>query len=215
MGSKNPFAKSEIEHHTYLRFVWQDASDPELDVLRNKMGLRTNRELEQAERDLVGLRIQEGYPDDVTPLTYEGFRRLHFHLFQDLFDWAGDVRPYPTGRNAAPYCLPDHINANMVRLFSKLEEENFLTGLAAEEFARRAAHYVNELNAIHCFIDGNGRVGREWLCLIAENAGFEVEYGDEDRVRWNEAAEYGFNKVDEVKFVNLIRDRLSVRGESA
>ncbi len=179
------------------------------------LDLRTNQELEQAERDLVGLRIQEGYPADVTPRTYEGFRRLHFHLFQDLFDWAGEVRPYPTGRNAAPYCLPDFIHAEMERLFSKLKEEKFLTGLSPEDFARRAAFYVNELNAIHCFVDGNGRAGREWLCLIAENAGFDVEYEDEDRVRWNEAAQYGFNEVDASKFVTLIEDRLRVRSGDA
>ena len=42
-----------------------------------------------------------------------------------------------------------------------------------EDFAHRSAWHVNELNSIHCFIEVNARTGREWLCLLAEEVGFE------------------------------------------
>lgn len=41
---------------------------------------------------------------------------------------------------------------------------------APDDFAQRAAHYVNEINAAHPFVEGNGCTQRVWLRNLAERA---------------------------------------------
>jgi cell filamentation protein len=68
-------------------------------------------------------------------------------------------------------CHPEHIDSEMRKLFGRLSAERFLRGFAGEEFARRAAHLVAELNAIHPFREGNGRTQLIHPTLLAARAG--------------------------------------------
>ena len=47
---------------------------------------------------------------------------------------------------------------------------NALRGLQAEEFARQAAHFLAELNAIHPFREGNGRTQLSFFVALAQAA---------------------------------------------
>ena len=80
----------------------------------------------------------------------------------------------------------------MAAQFASLRSDNYLRGLDRAAFAEKAAVLVNEINAAHPFIDGNGRVQRLWLQIIADQAGYRFEIRREDREAWNEAARIGF-----------------------
>lgn len=45
----------------------------------------------------------------------------------------------------------------------KLKSENYLVGLNKLEISSRLAYYLSELNVIHPFREGNGRVSREFI----------------------------------------------------
>ena len=92
----------------------------------------------------------------------------------------------------------------------QLAQESYLVGRAKTQFAERAAVYVNEMNAAHPFIDGNGRTQRFWLCMLAENAGFDFTLGAADAKRWNNASRLGFVNGDHSPMTKLIRSRLRV-----
>lgn len=59
----------------------------------------------------------------------------------------------------------------MRKLFGQLRADHFLRGLSAQDFARRAAHLLADLNAIHPFREGNGRTQLSYLTLLAARAG--------------------------------------------
>jgi cell filamentation protein len=59
----------------------------------------------------------------------------------------------------------------MKKLFEGLRRENFLQGLSAQLFARKAAIFLANLNAIHPFRDGNGRSQIAFMALVAASAG--------------------------------------------
>ncbi len=44
------------------------------------------------------------------------------------------------------------------------------------DFAARSAYYLTELNVIHPFREGNGRVIREFIRYLAVNSGFELDW---------------------------------------
>jgi len=74
-------------------------------------------------------------------------------------------------KGGSMFCYPEHIDGEMRKLFARLSAERLLRGLSAGEFARRSAHVLAELNAIHPFREGNGRAQLTYLTLLAARAG--------------------------------------------
>jgi cell filamentation protein len=61
------------------------------------------------------------------------------------------------------------------RIFEELAGDNLLRDLDAETFARKAAHFLAELNAIHPFREGNGRAQTSFLSILADQAGHPLD----------------------------------------
>jgi fido (protein-threonine AMPylation protein) len=158
--------------------------------------------------DLTDRRAAEGFPPRAHHRTYAGFRAIHRHLFQDLYSWAGKERNYTTGRGAIPFAVPEHITSWMEGLFKQLARDGYLVGRRRQDFAAEAARYVNDINAGHPFIDGNGRTQRFWLRMLADNAGFYLDLGLRDTKRWNEASSIGFLRQDHGPMARLLQSRL-------
>ena len=70
--------------------------------------------------------------------------------------------------------------------------------MTAIEFASRAAETINDINAVHPFIEGNGRTSREFLKDLAEQAGHPIYVARFDRASWYEAAARGFEHGDNI-----------------
>ncbi len=119
-------------------------------------------------------RARQGFPARAHVRSYDGFKAIHRHLFRDLYSWAGKGRKYTTGRGSIPFAVPEHIGGWMQQEFNALAGDGYLVGKSLDEFAVAAAKDVNEINAAHPFIDGNGRTQRFWLRMLANNAGFDL-----------------------------------------
>ncbi len=91
---------------------------------------------------------------------------------------------YDTGRTG-PFCKAEFIAAEMDKRFAAINGENNLRGLDAATFAARAAEHIGELNAIHPFLDGNGRALRAFLENLAEQAGHHIDLARVDPQAWN------------------------------
>ena len=167
---------------------------PGTNVYRNKFDIRDAKELEDLERDLSAYRLLT--LPHVAAITPAGYRAIHRYLFQDVYDWAGQYRRVTTGRGAAAFCRAEFIEAEMSKRFAAIDAEHDLRGLAADRFAARAAEHFNELNAIHPFLDGNGRTQRAFLEILAERAGHEIDLARVDPTAWNRASIEGFYKLN-------------------
>jgi cell filamentation protein len=166
---------------------------PGSDVLRNKEDIRDSDELEAFERTASGRRL-EMLPSNL-PISVVGYREIHRYIFQDVYAWAGEYRTVNTGRTG-PFCKTEYIAREMERRFAAILAENDLRGLALDAFASRAAEHMCELNAIHCFLEGNGRTQRAFLELLAAQAGHAVDLARIDPDAWNAAAASGFHTQD-------------------
>jgi cell filamentation protein len=137
---------------------------PGTDVLRNKEDIRDQDELELFERQHSADRLLT-LPHNL-PITVAGYREMHRYMFQDVYDWAGEYRTVDTGRTG-PFCKAKYIAPYMDARFAAIKAENNLCGLSRLQFAARAAEHISELNAIHCFLEGNGRTQRAFLEILA------------------------------------------------
>jgi cell filamentation protein len=147
---------------------------PGTTILKNKLDIRRQELLDEFETEMTDLRAAEPLPSG--NLDYDHYRDIHRHLFQDVYDWAGEVRSVRISKGGNPFCYPEHIEAQANRLFGELVGARHLQDLSKEEFAAQAAHFLADLNAIHPFRDGNGRAQLTFLALLAEQAGHSLNH---------------------------------------
>ena len=147
---------------------------PGTTVLKNLLDLRTQEELDEFESTITAQRADEPLP--LYALDVEAYRAIHRHLFQDVYQWAGEYRTVRVSKGSSAFCYPDHIDREMRSLFDQLADENFLRDLEVESFSAKAAHFMAELNAIHPFREGNGRTQNIFLALLADRAGHPLDF---------------------------------------
>jgi cell filamentation protein len=142
-------------------------------VLKNRAGLTTEAELEAFETAMTFARSEEPLPRGRLTVTH--YRAIHHHLFQDVYAWSGKYRTVRLSKGTSVFCYPEHIAAEMTRVFADLARERHLKGRTRDEFGRGAAHFLAELNAVHPFREGNGRTQLTFLALLAASAGHPLD----------------------------------------
>ena len=167
---------------------------PGTNVLINKDDIRDPVELERFERALAAQRLREGLPD--ITLTPKGYCSLHYHLFQDVYAWAGKRRTVDIAKGNDMFCLAVHVERELQRRMEMIRAEKGLRGLNAIKFAERMAEHVSELNAIHAFREGNGRTMRAFIVVAGRQAGHKVAVQRIDKDAWMAASKASFRNGD-------------------
>ena len=88
---------------------------------------------------------------------------IHKYLFEDLYSFAGKFRSENIAKGSFIFAGWEYIDIQLVNLLESLKKENYLQGLDREEFVKRLAYYMSELNVLHPFREGNGRTIREFI----------------------------------------------------
>jgi cell filamentation protein len=177
---------------------------PGTDVLRNKAEITDANELDAYEGELSTLRSIEILENPLTgQFDLALLQRIHFALFQDIYDWAGKIRTVDISRGNSRFANVRFIESAANEIFNKLARENWLKGLDAGHLSKRLAHYLSEINALHPFREGNGRVQRIFISHLSQAAGYQLDYSDLEQEQIYQAMELAFNG-DESILANLI-----------
>jgi cell filamentation protein len=166
-------------------------SYPGTDTLRNRLGITDDKTLSEAERRLTLARGAQA-ARLMLPMTADGYRALHNHLFQDLYDWAGQDRTVNIAKGGSSFAATPYIARALDKLFADMAAKNGFKGLVRDEFFDRLGNHINELNAIHPFREGNGRTMRHHAAHIAQIAGHPIRIASIDKTAWMEASRHGF-----------------------
>ena len=164
--------------------VYEKFYDEKRDVFRNKLGITDQEELDRREARIV--QIRSANRPKLETFDPEEIKALHAYLFVQVYAWAGQSREYPTGRSAAPFALPERIDGALEQFSKDLKKENYLQGLDKKTFAERAGHYASEFNAIHPFVEDNGRMPRILIEDLSVEAGhdFDPRLIRRDKAAW-------------------------------
>ena len=192
--------RSNQEQAIYSSLVY-----PGTEVLRNKLGITNQTDLDNAEAEIVAL--CEPTRPTFKKFTLSEMQAAHKHLLGGLYDWAGQIRTYTTGRGAASFARPEYIESYFESAVLKpLQRENYLKGTGREQFTERSAHFANEANAVHPFVDGNGRITRLFLKDLALLAGFNLDIKrlEANNGAWYAAMKEGFEQGDATQLKNEI-----------
>lgn len=162
-------------------------TDPTTGVLLNKENIRDATLLEEFSSEQAAYRTPT-LPDG--DLDAAHLQAIHRHLFQDVFDWAGEFRECPLGIGDTLFCQPQFIQSCLEACLKDAQPAAW--GKAAEkQAAEKLAHYLTELNAVHPFRDGNGRAIRAFIANMAEKAGYALDYSRIEREVWLDASIQG------------------------
>ena len=142
-------------------------------ILKNIPELRSRRALDRFEAAATTQRADEPLP--IGRLGVSHYYAVHRHLFQDVFAWAGRPRTVRLGKGGSAFCYPEHIDREMRALFAGLKAKHNLRGLSPDAFVGEATWFLETLNAIHPFREGNGRTQMTFLALLADRAGHSLD----------------------------------------
>ncbi len=159
---------------------------PGTNVLKNRFGIRDAALLDRTEREWVTQRLMEGAPGGNFNLRH--LQAIHHHLFQDVYDWAGQLRTVEISKSGDQFLFANRIELGMQDVHRKLVKGDFLRGLDLDAFAAAAAETIGDLNFVHPFREGNGRTQLEYLRQLGEQAGHELDLSRLPRTGWIEAS---------------------------
>lgn len=157
-------------------------TDPDSGVLKNIPGLRDQQALDAFEADVTAIRLLE-LAEHPIPGNFDlaHLKAMHRHLFRDVYDWAGELRTVDISKGDSRFGNCRMIESYLEKVLSGIAAEDFLATCPPERFVSRLAHYMAEINAAHPFREGNGRVQRAFCALLAERAGYFIEFDQVDR----------------------------------
>ena len=149
---------------------------PDSRVLKNKLDIHDRDELFNEERNLSNLRAVELLDRPaIGHFDFAHLRKIHAYLFQDIYDWAGQVRTVDIAKGNL-FCRVFAIEPEAERIFGELKSEHYLEGLSTGDFCTRLAYYFAEINALHPFREGNGRTQREFIRQLAYQNNYLITY---------------------------------------
>ena len=153
-------------------------------VFKNKLGIRDYKTLQKAEFDWSVVRLKDlldstaGHPFDLSLLS-----AIHHYLFQDVYDWAGELRSYDMSKpglnlfeNVCVFSFADEIKHHADKLFASLDNGEVLNHSSRDDFIADFSYYYSETNKIHPFPEGNGRTQRAFFSLLARKCGYIIPW---------------------------------------
>lgn len=150
-------------------------------ILKNKLNIRTQDELDDAEADFVSYRLKDLAVNPM-PGEYntEHFLKMHQYIFQDLYEWAGKPRIVAIykeedvlGGMSIEYSNPFDIVKDICFVLSDMRSKPWKDmdrKQAAVEFCDSFA----KLWKIHPFREGNTRTTITFCCQYAGEMGLDI-----------------------------------------
>ena len=152
-------------------------------TLTNKLGISEAAELareeERRSKQKAALLFESGLLDRLPAGTFAGLATIHRHLFEDIYDVAGQIRTVNLAKGGFRFAPVLYLDAALERI----------EAMPQGTFDEIVAKYV-EMNVAHPFREGNGRSMRIWLdVLLKKELGKVVDWSRIDRDAYLQAME--------------------------
>lgn len=173
----------------------------------NKLGLTDSAKLAQEEEQISKKKAVNLFDFAILKLlsdgTYKTLATIHKYLFEDIYDFAGEIRTVNMAKGNFRFAPLMYLQAALENI-DKMPQSNF------DEIVEK---YV-EMNIAHPFCEGNGRSTRIWLDHILKNEiGKVVDWSKVDKEDYLLAMERSPIKDIEIKVLlkNALTDEINSR----
>ena len=164
-------------------------------TLDNKLGISDSPKLAEAEERISKKKAAElfenGMLNTLEAGTFESLKAIHKYLFEDIYDFAGELRNVNIAKGNFRFVPLMYLEAALANI-DKMPQSTF------DEIVEK---YV-EMNIAHPFREGNGRSTRIWLdCIFKKGIGKVVDWSKVDKEDYLLAMERSPIKDIEIKHV--------------
>ena len=162
-------------------------------ALENNLGLTSSADLAREEERISKKKAAQLFDrklfDTFDVGTFAGLAEIHQYLFEDIFDFAGEIRTVNLAKGNFRFAPLMYLQAALENI-DKMPQSNF--DVIVEKYV--------EMNIAHPFRDGNGRSTRIWLDHILKNEiGKVVDWSKVDKEDYLLAMERSPIKDVEIK----------------
>lgn len=176
-------------------------------MLENKLGIINQAELARSEERIskkkAVMMFDKGYLNKLEAGTFESLAKIHKYLFDEIYDFAGEVRKVNISKGNFRFAPLMYLDAALQSI-DKMPQSTF------DEIIEK---YV-EMNVAHPFREGNGRSTRIWLDLmLKKEIGYVVDWSKVDKEDYLLSMEHSPIKDIEIKFLlkNALTDNVNDR----
>ena len=152
-------------------------------TLKNKLDIKEYEELNEAEKDIgfvklidIGETFKQKYDSNYV-------KAIHKHIFEDIFDWAGEFRTVPLYKTelvipglSLEYSAPQNIESDLSNALKKLNDIKW-TGKSIDEIAKEFTISLAKIWRVHPFRDGNTRTVLAFAENYSKEHGFPMDIG--------------------------------------
>lgn len=154
-------------------------------IYANAFGILNLKELEALELELSSVRQAELILDISTIAStsipqylysFKAYTLIHEQLFSDLYPWAGKIRGFDMGYDGHHFTSANDLVFYGEQVFDTFKDKVSQGFEDRESFVRESARFLNLMNILHPFPDGNGRSQRNLISLHFNYHGFEFDW---------------------------------------
>ena len=152
-------------------------------TLKNLLGITDYEELKQAEKDIAYVKLINAEEEIKRPCDIRLLKRIHKHIFEDIFEWAGEFRTIPLYKEervipgvSLEYAEPQNIEKELTKRLKEMNSINW-KGKGIDEITKQFTKELAKLWRIHPFRDGNTRTTLTFAHIFAKQKGFEMDLG--------------------------------------
>lgn len=149
--------------------------------LINKMNITNEDTLKVVESAVTFAKISEL---EQTPINgnfdFAHYKAIHKYIFEDLYDWAGEIRTADISKKGTSFTLAKNIEELSERCFARLKKENYFKTEDFDLFVENIVDFYCVTNMLHPFREGNGRTQRVFISQLIRKNGYDIDFSKID-----------------------------------
>lgn len=152
-------------------------------TLKNKLGIIDYDKLNLAERDITFSKFLNVKKTFHTKFDVSYIKSIHSHIFEDIFDWAGEFREVPVYKQevvipglSLNYTDPKNIENELSDCLKKINNTNW-SALTLDQKSATFTKYLTQFWLIHPFRDGNTRTTLTFATQFSKEHDFPLDLG--------------------------------------
>ncbi|MCL1814828.1 MAG: Fic family protein [Treponema sp.] len=179
-------------------------TDPQTGVLRNLADITDSDGLLFFESTAVIKRANELEIQPIAVHNAETLLDIHRYLFQDVYHWAGQKRTVEISKQGKQFFLTAYFNKGFAYINNLITDYRKIESADKVKLASLLAELLDSINYLHPFREGNGRVQREFIRVLALEKGYALNLNPPDNLDVYERYMSGTIEGDIEKLTALI-----------
>jgi cell filamentation protein len=181
-------------------------TDIKTGLLRNKEKIDDGQLLLAFESLKCSERLEELSKNPIKIKKSTSLLAIHKHLFQDVYDWAGQKRTVEISKGGRQFFPISHFDTAFLYIDGLITEYRGIDKHDTGKIARKLAEILDNVNYLHPFREGNGRTQREFVRTLALEKGYSLNLNPPDNADVYERYMNGTIEGDLDKLSRLIRE---------